>query len=53
MLPDKENPTERRCPNPGIPYCPEHDVELHYHVWLELRDYVATKNGPQLVKPHI
>jgi uncharacterized protein len=27
-----------RCPNPSEPYCPEHDVELHYHTWVELRD---------------
>jgi hypothetical protein len=34
-MPDRLNPTERRCSNPGQPYC---DVELHWHSWLELRD---------------
>ena len=38
LLPDEENPTERLCPIPGEPYCCNHDVELHYHTWLELRD---------------
>ena len=42
QLPDKDKPTERFCAEPGEPYCPEHDVELHYHTWLELRDLVDT-----------
>jgi hypothetical protein len=37
MLASEEGP-ERLCPIPGEPYCCSHDVELHYHTWLELRD---------------
>jgi len=40
LLPDRKNPNARFCDRPGEPYCPEHDVELHYHTWLDLRDYV-------------
>ena len=61
MLPDKNNPTEHRCPHPGNPYRPEHDVELHCHTWLDLRDAAdlshreakARKAGKLLGFPHI
>jgi hypothetical protein len=36
MLPDKDNPTERLCPEEGTPYCEERDAELHWHTWREL-----------------
>jgi hypothetical protein len=36
LLPDKKNPTERRCLEEGAPYCVDHDTELHWHTWREL-----------------
>jgi hypothetical protein len=50
MLPDKDDPAERRCPAPGEPYCAEHDVELHYDVWLELRDLAAFSSQEEKVR---
>jgi hypothetical protein len=39
LLPDRENPSERRCFEHGEPFCEEHAVELH-HAWEDLRDDV-------------
>jgi hypothetical protein len=36
LLPDKEDPTERRCSDEGASFCVEHDAELHWHTWREL-----------------
>jgi hypothetical protein len=30
LLPDRQNSTERRCPEEGEPYCEEHQLELDY-----------------------
>jgi hypothetical protein len=30
FLPDKQNPNQRPCGNPGHPYCAEHQAEMDY-----------------------
>jgi hypothetical protein len=43
MLPDKDDPTERLCPEEGEPYCVEHDAELHWHTWRELERHETSE----------
>jgi hypothetical protein len=40
LLPDKENPTERRCPEEGEPYCEEHLAAL-YDTWKALEKLIS------------
>jgi hypothetical protein len=50
MLPDKENRTERHCPEEGTPFCIEHDAELHWHTWRELERHENSERLRQKVE---
>lgn len=46
-LPDRQNSTERRCPEEGEPYCEEHQAEMNYIRSLDndWKESEATRKG--------
>jgi len=48
LLPDKQNSTERRCPEEGEPYYEDHDAELHWHTWREREAHEKSERQRQM-----